>query len=214
MDGEPWNADLLDWLASDFTAHGSDLKYLLRLLMTSKAYQLPAAVSAEQPEKPYVFRGPDGASSLGRGIRRYGVGRHRGMALVRERPEKEKAAIPARDWQFKASPLALALGRPIRDQVFTTRDNRPTTFQALELANGASLENTLRRGALRLLGQLPPAPENLFDSGKLRRGSGEFRCRYLRPEEIVAAGGGCRLLRSRAHGGRLGPRGIASVRKA
>jgi hypothetical protein len=87
---------------------------------------------------------------------------------------KDKQATPARDWQFKASPLDLALGRPIRDQVFTTRDNRPTTFQALELANGATLENTLRRGALRLLGQLPAAPENLFDSGELRAGTVDF----------------------------------------
>ncbi len=57
MDNEPWNADLLDWLASDFTAHGSDLKYLLRLLITSRAYQLPSGrrSAAEQPEKPYVF---------------------------------------------------------------------------------------------------------------------------------------------------------------
>jgi len=171
MDGEPWNADLLDWLASDFTAHGSDLKYLLRLLMTSKAYQLPAAVSPEQPEKPYLFRGPmvrrlsaeefaDTVSAI--------TGEWR---VFEKNPEKDKAAVPARDWQFKASPLALALDRPIRDQVFTTRDNRPTTFQALELVNGASLEDMLRRGALRLLGQLPAAPENLFDSGRLRKGA-------------------------------------------
>ena len=170
MDSEPWNADLLDWLASDFTAHGNDLKYLLRLLMTSKAYQLPAAVTAEQPEKPYVFRGPmvrrlsaeefaDTVSAV-TGQWRLLVG--------------DKTAIPSRDWQFKASPLALALGRPIRDQPFTTRDNRPTTFQALELANGASLENMLRRGALGLLSELPPAPENLFDSGKMRRGVVDF----------------------------------------
>jgi hypothetical protein len=174
MDGEPWNADLLDWLASDFTAHGSDLKYLLRLLTTSRAYQLPAAVSPEQPEKPYVFRGPvvrrlsaeefaDTVSAV--------TGEWR---LYEKNPEKDKAAVPARDWQFKASPLALALGRPIRDQVFSTRDNRPTTFQALELVNGASLEEMLHRGALRLLDQLPAAPDNLFDSGRLRRGVVDF----------------------------------------
>jgi hypothetical protein len=29
MDQQPWNADLLDWLASDFTDHGYDLKHLL-----------------------------------------------------------------------------------------------------------------------------------------------------------------------------------------
>ena len=207
MDGEPWNADLLDWLASDFTAHGSDLKYLLRLLMTSKAYQLPAAVTAEQPEKPYVFRGPM--------VRRLSaeefadtVSAITGEWRLLEKIPERYAATPARDWQFKASPLALALGRPIRDQVFTTRDNRPTTFQALELVNGASLENMLRRGSLRLLGQLPPAPENLFDSGSMRKGAVRFRYRYLRPETVVAAGGGCRLLRYYSHGGGLGPRGV------
>ncbi|HXM45038.1 MAG TPA: DUF1549 domain-containing protein [Bryobacteraceae bacterium] len=182
MDGEPWNPDLLDWLASDFTAHGSDLKYLLRLLMTSKAYQLPASVSPEQPEKPYLFRGPvvrrltaeefaDTVSAV--------TGEWR---LYEKNPDhdakREPVAVPSRDWQFRASPLDLALGRPIRDQVFTTRDNRPTTFQALELVNGASLESMLRRGSLRLLGQLPghPAgpPENLFDSGRLRRGAVDF----------------------------------------
>jgi mono/diheme cytochrome c family protein len=178
MDSEPWNADLLDWLASDFAAHGSDLKYLLRLLMTSKAYQLPAVVTAEQPEKPYVFRGPrvrrlsaeEFADTVSAITGEWGFVEKN----ARQDPEKIKTAMPARDWQFKASPLALALGRPIRDQVFTTRDNRPTTFQALELANGASLENMLRRGALRMLGQLPGAPENLFDSGKLNKGTANF----------------------------------------
>ncbi len=174
MDGEPWNADLLDWLASDFTAHGSDLKYLLRLLMTSKAYQLPAVVSTEQAEKPYVFRGPQ--------VRRLTAEEFADTvsAITGEwrEVEKDREAAPARDWQFKASPLALALGRPIRDQVFTTRDNRPTTFQALELVNGSSLEEMLRRGALHLLGELPgdPAgpPQNLFDSGTVERGMVDF----------------------------------------
>lgn len=172
MDSEPWYPDLLDWLASDFIAHGSDLRYLLRLLMTSKAYQLAATPSAELPEKPYVFRGPQ--------VRRLSseqfadtVSAVTGEWRALQNP-KSKEAVLAREWQFKASALSLALGRPIRDQVFTTRDNRPTTFQALELVNGSILENMLRRGALRLLGQLPPAPENLFDSSVLRKGSVAF----------------------------------------
>jgi Protein of unknown function (DUF1549)/Protein of unknown function (DUF1553)/Planctomycete cytochrome C len=170
MDGEPWDADLLDWLASDFTAHGSDLRYLLRLLMTSKAYQLEAAVTPEQAEKPYVFRGP-----LVRRLSAEQFADTVSMVTGEWRLlENGRKALPARDWQFKASPLALALGRPIRDQVFTTRDNHPTTFQALELVNGTSLEHLLRRGALRLLGQLPPAPENLFDSDVVRKGAVAF----------------------------------------
>ena len=170
MDGEPWNADLLDWLASDFTAHGNDLKYLLRVLMTSDAYQLPAAASREQPEKPFVFRGPQ--------VRRLSAEEFADTvsAVTGEWRFvlKDRSAIAARDWQFKASSLDLALGRPIRDQVFTTRDNRPTTFQALELVNGAGLEDELRRGAEHLLGELAPSPDNLFDSGRLRRGAVNF----------------------------------------
>jgi len=170
MDNQPWNADLLDWLAGDFTAHSGDLKYLLRLLLSSKAYQLAAVPSTERPEKPYVFRGPQ--------VRRLSAEQFADTvsAITGEWPlaVHGTSATPARDWQFKASPLDLALGRPIRDQVFTTRDNRPTTFQALELANGATLENTLRRGAWRLLGRLPSAPENLFDSGELHKGTVDF----------------------------------------
>ena len=38
-------------------------------------------------------------------------------------------------------------------------------LQALEVMNGSTLANTLHRGAKRMLGELPPAAENLFDSG-------------------------------------------------
>jgi hypothetical protein len=170
MDSEPWNADLLDWLASDFTAHGSDLQYLLRLLMTSHAYQMPALVSHERPDRPYVFRGPL--------VRRLTAEQFADSVSIttgqwRTLP-KDNNAIRVRDWELKASSLTLALGRPVRDQVFTTRDNRATTFQALELVNGELLTNTLQRGSLRLLGELPPAPVNLFDSGPMRKGSAAF----------------------------------------
>ncbi|MGA7412429.1 MAG: DUF1549 domain-containing protein [Bryobacteraceae bacterium] len=170
MDSEPWNADLLDWLASDFTAHGSDLQYLLRLLMTSNAYQMPALVSQERPDRAYLFRGPL--------VRRLTAEQFADSVSVttgqwRTIP-KDNDAIRVRDWELKLSSLTLALGRPVRDQVFTTRDNRATTFQALELVNGELLTNMLQRGSLRLLGELPPAPVNLFDSGPMNKGSVAF----------------------------------------
>ena len=68
MDSQPWNADLLDWLASDFTAHGNDLKYLLRTILTSKAYQMPAVVSTELAAKNYVFAGPMSGGSRPRSL--------------------------------------------------------------------------------------------------------------------------------------------------
>lgn len=154
MDAKPTNPDLLDWLAADFSAHGHDLKYLLRLLMTSAAYQRadapPRRISAEQLT--------DTLSAVTGEWRTVGSG-------------SSDRAFLARDWQLKSSPLTRALGRPIRDQVYTTRGEEATTFQLLELSNGPTLAAMLHRGSRRLLGELPPAPENLFDSKFMRQGT-------------------------------------------
>lgn len=60
MDNIAWNADLLDWLASDFIESGHDLKHLMKQIMTSKAYQMSAIKYAKQEELKtnYVFQGP------------------------------------------------------------------------------------------------------------------------------------------------------------
>lgn len=50
-----------------------------------------------------------------------------------------------------ADPLALALGRPNREQVATVRQTTPTTIQALELTNGDTLSKLLHRGAEQLV---------------------------------------------------------------
>ena len=168
MDNQPWDADLLDWLASDFAANGYDLKHLLTLMMTSRAYQGPT-VEATQSHTPeaYTFRGPmprrltaeqfvDTVSAV------------TGEWRVEQR---EDGASYAREWMLKATPLSRAMGRPIRDQVFTTRQDDPTTLQALELVNGEALAAMLRRGAQRMAGELPRAPASLYDSRVLRKNS-------------------------------------------
>lgn len=60
MDNTPWDANVLDWLASDFVDSGSDLKHLIRRIMTSKVYQLPMVnyKKAEDLNTKYVFKGP------------------------------------------------------------------------------------------------------------------------------------------------------------
>ena len=50
-----------------------------------------------------------------------------------------------------ADPLALALGRPNREQVITTRQSTATTIQALELTNGDTLARLLKRGSEKLV---------------------------------------------------------------
>ncbi len=58
MQNPAWNPDLLDWLAEDLVAHGYDLKQTLRVILTSRAYQLPAVDVPENPGADVVFRGP------------------------------------------------------------------------------------------------------------------------------------------------------------
>jgi hypothetical protein len=168
MDGSAWDPDLLDWLASDFVDHGYDIKFLLRRIMTSQAYQLPAVLPASDRETSYVFKGPllrrltaeqflDAVSSV--------TGEWRTL-----RPKKAEPGAYSRDWRLKSTALTRALGRPIRDQVFTDRNTRATTLQALELINGDELAYLLHRGALRLLNELKPPPANLFDSGLMTSG--------------------------------------------
>ncbi len=57
MEQAGWNSDLLDWLAEDFVAHKYDVRHLIKQIMTSRAYQLPA-VNIGETSKDYVFRGP------------------------------------------------------------------------------------------------------------------------------------------------------------
>ncbi|MGV3483881.1 MAG: DUF1549 domain-containing protein, partial [Planctomycetaceae bacterium] len=58
MQSEPWNADLLDYLAVSLSDNRYDLKSVLRLIATSQAYQAPCVVQAAEPGTDYVFRGP------------------------------------------------------------------------------------------------------------------------------------------------------------
>src|SRR5207249_4317719 len=67
-----------------------------------------------------------------------------------------------REWRIPGSSLGRALGRPIRDQVYSTRDTQASTPQALELVNGEALTHWLSRGARKMIGVLPPEPASLM----------------------------------------------------
>jgi mono/diheme cytochrome c family protein len=58
MEKKAWEQDLLDWLAEDFAAHNYDVKHLVRRIVTSRAYQLPAVNVGEQTGDDFVFTGP------------------------------------------------------------------------------------------------------------------------------------------------------------
>jgi hypothetical protein len=67
-----------------------------------------------------------------------------------------------REWRIAGSSLDRALGRPIRDQVYSTRDAQAATLQSLELVNGERLTHWLWRGARKMLGELPPEAQGLL----------------------------------------------------
>jgi mono/diheme cytochrome c family protein len=70
------------------------------------------------------------------------------MSMATVHDDVRAALVPA-------DPLALALGRPPREQVSTTRPSGATTLQALELTNGDTLDEVLKAGAQKLLHQEP-----------------------------------------------------------
>ena len=175
MDGEPWSPVLLDWLAADFVDHGYDVKHLLATIVSSRTYQLPAVPRAGEQPRRYVFSGPE--------VRRMtaeqfadAIAAISGDWSVYQPPAGSTPAGPAqarytRDWRTPANALTRALGRPIRDQVFSSREIMATTLQALELVNGEELTRSLLRGARRMLGELPPPPAGLFVASINARGN-------------------------------------------
>lgn len=61
MDNRAWNQDLLDWLAWDFAENGCRVSHTLRLILTSRAYQLPAVSVPDGDaltKDSFVFQGP------------------------------------------------------------------------------------------------------------------------------------------------------------
>ncbi|MFN9975951.1 MAG: DUF1553 domain-containing protein, partial [Phycisphaerae bacterium] len=63
MQTQPWNEDLLDYLAVEFRHQGYDLKKLLELIATSEAYQAETAFTSTEIATPesgsgFQYRGP------------------------------------------------------------------------------------------------------------------------------------------------------------
>ncbi|GAA4438287.1 hypothetical protein GCM10023091_18710 [Ravibacter arvi] len=156
MDNVPWSEDLLDWLAYDFAENGYDIKRLLEQILTSKTYQL-RSVSVNDPaelvSENFLFSGmirrrlsaeqfTDAISTAFHPV--YGDS---AMAIKRL-PEGIAARIP-----FPRASLVIndkfmtALGRPNRETVSTSRMSQANLLQALELTNGTTFYETLKRGA-------------------------------------------------------------------
>lgn len=168
MENQPWDADLLDWLASDLVANHYDLKHTIELVLTSRAYQMPATDDAEvrnggpREGVAFVFTGPrfrriaaeqyaDAVSAIGK--------THWGQ--ITPPPQKATAgkADPknevklGRAWTHNRSPLQESLGRPDRNNVTTVRDTEASTLQGLQILTGPDLNGAVEKIAEKLMAE-------------------------------------------------------------
>src|SRR5262249_31134202 len=156
----PWSEDLLDYLATYLTDSGYDLKKLMVHIATSEAYRAHAVpIAKELTGEDYVFRGPE--------LRRLSAEQFVDAIwmLTGTAPSKPVAPAPipafpdstpqerrfVRATLVDCDALMRSLGRPNREQVVTTRPDQLSTLQALDLANGQILSETLARGAANIL---------------------------------------------------------------
>jgi Protein of unknown function (DUF1549)/Protein of unknown function (DUF1553)/Planctomycete cytochrome C len=164
MANQPWNEDLLEYLAIYLVDHGYDQKALIEHIVGSQAYQAqPAVASSGDSGEDFVFRGP--------AIRRMTAEQfadavwmitHTAPAKA-DAPVKFPCAASAPEHRFvraalvKSNELLRSLGRPNREQVVTTRSDTLTTLEALDLSNGEFFNDILARGAVLLLKEKPLA---------------------------------------------------------
>lgn len=171
MGNPAWSEDLLDYLAADLVGNGYDLRQTLKLIATSQAYQARTAVDEEQPPaNEYRFAGPVARRMTAEQFldclwQITGDGPQKRVALIGDAPEAQVGggAPAVRAALVTANPLMRALGRPNREQVVTTRPDLLTTLEALDLANGQILADTLSRGAAKLLKEHKGSAENLVE---------------------------------------------------
>ncbi|HEY3861012.1 MAG TPA: DUF1549 domain-containing protein [Verrucomicrobiae bacterium] len=123
--------------------------------ITDKSW-LVADKQSDGWEKPdFDAQGWSGASELGGG----GTAPWRlpGDEVAREFASRSEGGVRAS--LVVADPLMVAMGRPNREQVVTTRASEATTLQALELTNGKTLADILSHGAANLIQQYPTGPK-------------------------------------------------------
>lgn len=160
MDNQPWSQDLLDWMAFDFQQNGGDIKALIYRIATSKTYQT-ASVGLKDPNdivlQNYTFRGV-----LRKRITAEQFADVAGViidpifpdSIMKYKPKFDMGFVPAGGFYARAAFIAnnsflIAMGRPNRENVTTSRETQANLLQALELTNGDRFNAMLKRGAAK-----------------------------------------------------------------
>lgn len=166
MENPAWNADVLDWLASDLVANHFDVKHMLGLILTSKAYQMPSQDDAEiraggpRENVKFVFAGPRfrriTAEQYADAVCEIGHTEYRLIAPPPQggwgkKPDPKNDPKSNRAWTHIRSPLQESLGRPDRNNVTTVRDTDASTLQGLQILTGVDLNTVVGKIAEKLM---------------------------------------------------------------
>ncbi|HEY3914721.1 MAG TPA: PSD1 and planctomycete cytochrome C domain-containing protein, partial [Verrucomicrobiae bacterium] len=144
LDRPASNPALLNWLADDFMRHNYDLKHTIRLILTSRTYQLQYDPSLEdhfdvqKPDQPRFARSP--------ALRR----------LTAEQFVDSLHEAVAKQWDQKrlfrsttSTEFTRAVGKPAaRNEICTARADDVAVVQSLELLNGTELHDITYNGEI------------------------------------------------------------------
>ncbi|MBI3838253.1 MAG: DUF1553 domain-containing protein [Planctomycetia bacterium] len=145
LDSPASHPELLDWLAYDFVEHGCDLKHTIRLILTSRTYQLrydpqlEDHFSAGQKNAARYYRSPS--------LRRLTAEQLLDSIRVATSGKWVPAELSFLD--IRSTALTRALGRPAaRSEISTARPDDAAVVQSLELLNGRELHEMIYANAL------------------------------------------------------------------
>jgi len=136
LDTPASHPELLEWLAQDFVRNGCDLKHTIRLILTSRTYQLRYEPALEdhfevaKPTEPRFFRSPN--------LRRLTAEQF--MDGVRIAVDQTLSPSKRLFRSNNSTALSRALGRPAaRAEISTGRPDDVAVVQELELLNGKEI---------------------------------------------------------------------------
>ena len=187
LDRPASHPELLDWLADDFIHHGYDLKHTIRLILTSRTYQLkydPELEDHFDVAKPTVaryYRSPSLRKLTAEEL----------IDSIRLATEQKLDPMKRLYLDNASTALTRALGKPAsRNEISTSRSEDVAVVQSLELLNGEDFYQLIYNSSMldkaSQSKDLAQATEQLYWIALNRPASGK-ECRATEP--LLATGG-------------------------
>lgn len=171
-DNPPSNPELLAWLEKDFSEHQYDLKYLYRLILNSKTYQLSSVSSSEDPSAAAQFAFYplrrleaevliDAINSITGSSDLYTSAIPEPFTYI----PKDQSAVSIADGSI-TSPFLALFGRSARATgMLDERDNHTTPPQRLHMLNSGHIQDKLEKGPkIKELTSAKNSPDKIIEN--------------------------------------------------